>query len=81
MSFAAFSYSGLIEQLEFEHFTADQATHGVDNCGADWDEQAVKKAKEYMSFMDMSHSELVGQLEFDGFTADQAEYGVTQAEK
>ena len=67
--------------MEFEQFTADQATYGVDNCGADWDEQAVKKAKEYMSFMDMSHSELVSQLEFDGFTADQAEYGVTQAEK
>lgn len=76
-----FSHDGLVKQLEFEGFATDDATHGVDNCGADWDEQAVKKSKEYMSFMDMSHSELVSQLEFDGFTADQAEYGVTQAEK
>ena len=24
-------------QLEFEHFTREQAVYGVDNCGADWE--------------------------------------------
>ena len=29
----AFSRSGLIQQLEYEGFTEEQATHGVDSVG------------------------------------------------
>ena len=36
LSFMPFSYSGLISQLEFEGYTAEEATYAVDNCGADW---------------------------------------------
>lgn len=32
----AFSYNGLIKQLEFENFTHEEAVYGADNCGADW---------------------------------------------
>ena len=72
-----YSYSGLIEQLEFEGFTTEEATYGVDNCGADWNEQAAKKAQMYLSIMAYSRSGLIQQLEFEGFTTQQAEYGAT----
>ena len=76
LDFMAFSYSGLIEQLEFEGFSTSEATYAADNCGADWNEQAVKKAQEYLDFMSFSRSGLIEQLEFEGFTRSQAEYGV-----
>ena len=31
---SAFSYTGLIEQLEYEGFSNSEATYGADNCGA-----------------------------------------------
>lgn len=39
-----FSYTGLIEQLEYEGYSRAEATYAVDNCGADWNEQAAKSA-------------------------------------
>ena len=66
------------EQLEYEGFTSEQASYGVNNCGANWNEQAVKAAKSYLSFSSFSHDGLVEQLEYEGFTHEQAEYGVTQ---
>ncbi len=78
LSFTAFSRSGLIEQLEYEGFSTEDATFAVDNCGADWFEQAYKSAENYLSFTSFSHSGLVDQLIFEGFTAEEAEYGVTQ---
>ena len=76
LSTMAFSREGLIKQLEFEGFTTDEATHGVDACGADWDEQAVRKAKTYLGPMAFSYAGLIKQLEFDGFTSEQAQHGV-----
>lgn len=76
LSFTAFSYTGLIDQLEFEGFTKEEATYGADNCGADWNEQAAKKAQEYIDIMSFSRAGLIDQLEFEGFTKAQAEYGV-----
>lgn len=73
--FTAFSYSGLIRQLEYEGFSTEEATYGADNCGADWNEQAAKKAQEYLEFMSFSRSGLIEQLKYEGFTQEQAEYG------
>ena len=78
LNYTAFSYTGLIGQLEYEGFTTEQATHAADNCGADWNEQAAKKAKEYLDYSSFSRSGLIDQLKYEGFTAEQAEYGVTQ---
>ena len=78
LNYQAFSYRGLIEQLEFEGFTNSEATYAVDNCGADWYEQAVLKAEEYLEYSSFSRSGLIEQLEFEGFTSDQAEYAVNQ---
>ena len=78
LSFSAFSYNGLIKQLEYEKYSHDDAVFAADNCGADWNEQAVKSAKSYLEFSAFSHDGLVKQLEYGGFTHEQAEYGVTQ---
>ena len=49
--------------------------YAVDNCGADWNEQAAKKAKDYMDIFSFSKEELIKQLEYEGFTYEQAVYG------
>lgn len=77
LDYTAFSYSGLVEQLEFEGFSTEEATYAVDNCGADWNEQAAIMAQNYLDYSSFSRSGLIEQLEFEGFTAEQAEYGVT----
>ena len=74
----AFSYSGLIEQLEFEGFSHDEAVYAVDNCGADWYEQAARRARAYLNYTSFSYSGLVDQLVFEGFTQEQAEYGANR---
>jgi hypothetical protein len=65
LNYSAFSYNGLVEQLEFEGFTHDEAIYGTDNCGADWNEQAAIKAQDYLDYSSFSRSELIDQLEFD----------------
>lgn len=76
---SAFSYTGLIEQLEYEGFSNEDATYAADHCGADWKEQAVKCAESYLKYSSFSKSGLIDQLEFEGFTHEQAEYGADQA--
>lgn len=78
LSVMAFSYSGLIEQLEYEGYSPEDATWAVDNCKADWNEQAALKAQEYLDTMPFSRAELIDQLLYEGFTQEQAEYGVTE---
>jgi len=72
----AFSYTGLIEQLEYDGFSHEEAVYGADGCGANWNEQAAKKAQSYLDVMSFSRSGLIEQLKYDGFTQEQAEYGV-----
>lgn len=72
-----FSCSGLIEQLEFEGYTTEEATYAADNCGADWNEQAAIVAESYINTMSFSRNGLIDQLLFEGFTQEQAEYGAS----
>ena len=74
---SSFSYTRLIGQLEYEGFTNEQAVYAVDNCGADWNEQAALKAKSYMRSSSFSRQRLIEQLLYEGFSQDQAIYGVT----
>lgn len=76
LEYTAFSYNGLIEQLEFEGYTHSEAVYGADNCGADWNEQAEKMAKQYLDYSSFSKQGLIDQLEFEGFTHSQAVHGV-----
>lgn len=78
LEFSAFSRSGLIKQLEFEKFSAADATWAVDKLKVDWNAQAALKAKEYLEYQSFSRAGLVDQLMFEGFTAAQAEFGVSK---
>lgn len=74
LSYSAFSHDGLIDQLEFEKFTAEEANYAANHCGADWKEQALKSAKSYLEYTAFSHDGLIDQLEFEKFTAEEAKY-------
>ena len=77
LEYSAFSRSGLIEQLEYEGFSNQDATYGADAVGANWNEQAAKSAASYLKSSAFSRSGLIKQLEYEGFTTAQAEYGVS----
>ncbi|MCI5450159.1 MAG: Ltp family lipoprotein [Coriobacteriaceae bacterium] len=75
----AFSRSGLIDQLKYEGYTSSEAEYAVDNCGADWDYQAVLMAEEYLDALPFSRSGLIEQLEYEGFSYSQASAAATAA--
>lgn len=75
LNLMAFSHEGLIDQLEYEGFSNEDAVWAADNCGADWMEQAEKTAANYLDLMGFSRSELIDQLIFDGYTQEQAAHG------
>ena len=70
-----FSKQGLIEQLEFEGYTKEEAVYGANNCGADWNTQASRSAKSYLETQGFSKQGLIEQLEFEGYTKEEAIYG------
>ena len=72
------SYKKLVEQLEYEQYTHEEAVYAVDNCGADWNEQAVLSARAYLKSSSFSKNGLISQLEYEGFTHEQAVYAVGQ---
>lgn len=75
LKFMNFSYEGLIEQLEYENFSHDEAVYAADNCGADWNAEAVGCAKSYIDSYNFSYQGLIEQLEYEKFTHEQAVYG------
>jgi hypothetical protein len=77
LSVAPFSRTGLIKQLEFEGYSTEDATYGVDAQGADWNEQAAKSGENYLAISPFSREGLIEQLEFEGYTTEEAEYGAT----
>jgi hypothetical protein len=79
LDMSGYSHDGLIKQLEYEHYSAEDATYAADNVGADWNKQAARTAKSYLDMSGYSHDGLVNQLEYEGYTASQAEYGATAA--
>lgn len=74
----SFSRKGLLEQLQYEGYEYEDCLFAVDNCGADWNEQAVRMAKRYLEFSAFSKQKLIEQLVYKGFTHEQAVYGVEQ---
>ncbi|MGG0788269.1 Ltp family lipoprotein [Peribacillus simplex] len=78
ISMGGFSKKGLIEQLEYEGFSNEEASFAVENIDVDWKEQAEISAKTYMDMGGFSHSGLIEQLTYEGFTSDEATYGVDQ---
>ena len=78
LKISAFSYTGLIKQLEYEKYSAADAKWAADNCGADWFAEAVESAAKYLRVSSFSRQSLIDQLLYEGFTQEQAVHGVTQ---
>jgi Host cell surface-exposed lipoprotein len=71
-----FSQSGLIQQLEYDQFSAADATFAVNYINPNWNTEAAQDAQNYMNTVGgFSCGSLLQQLEYDGFTQSQAEYG------
>ncbi|WP_205710837.1 Ltp family lipoprotein [Isoptericola sp. BMS4] len=79
LDYAAFSRSGLVDQLEFEGFTREVARHAVDSLDVEWTTQAVRAAMNYREFESYSRRGVVTQLVFEGYTRTQAEHGADAA--
>ena len=73
------SLKGLEGQLEYDKFTPAQATYGAVHSGANWNTEAYRDAKQYLSTAAFSLSGLISQLEYDQFTPAQATYGAKKA--
>lgn len=78
ISMMAFSKTGLIEQLEFEGYSKEDATFAVEGLNVDWKQQAVKSAENYLDMMGFSRQGLIDQLVFEGYTTEEATFGVDQ---
>jgi colicin import membrane protein len=80
LDYTAFSKSGLIEQLEYEGFSTEDATFALDtiDSNVDWNEQAVKAAKSYLDYTSFSRSGLIEQLVYEGYTNEQATHAVDE---
>lgn len=72
---SAFSFKGLVEQLEYEGYNKDDALYAVENCKADWYKQAEIAAKDYLDGSAFSYAGLIEQLEYEGYTNAQATHG------
>ncbi|MEA1851700.1 Ltp family lipoprotein [Cytobacillus sp. FSL W7-1323] len=78
LDYTAFSRTGLIEQLEYEGYSNEEATYAVDHIEVDWKEQAVQAGKNYLDFTSFSRSGLIDQLVYEGFSQEHATYAVDQ---
>jgi SOS response regulatory protein OraA/RecX len=78
LEYTSFSRQGLIEQLEYEDYSTEDATFAVDYVAPDWNEQAAKSAESYLEYTSFSRQGLIDQLVYEGFTYEQAQYGVDQ---
>lgn len=76
LNYSGFSRSGLIEQLEYEGYSTEDATFGADNAGADWNAEAAEKAESYMEYSSFSREGLYDQLQYEGFTPEQIEFAL-----
>ena len=75
LNYSNFTRLGLIDQLEYQEFTAENATFAVDYVGADWMAQAAGSAASYLEYSSFSCGSLTDQLEYEKFTAAQAAFG------
>ena len=68
--------NGVPEYLLPDKARVDILTHS-EAIEVDWNEQAAKAGKNYLSFTAFSKKGLIEQLEFDGYTKEQAKYGAS----
>jgi Host cell surface-exposed lipoprotein. len=77
------SKKGIFEQLTSEYgekFSKEAAQYAIDNIKADWNKNALEKAKTYQKDMSMSPEGIRDQLTSEygeQFTAEEANYAVS----
>jgi|GEM_PF-1277462 len=76
LAYSGFSRTGLIDQLEYEGYSAEDATFGADNAGADWNAECAEKAKAYLDYSSFSRQGLYDQLAYEGFTDAEIQFGL-----
>ncbi|MNF05237.1 Host cell surface-exposed lipoprotein [compost metagenome] len=82
---SGFSREGLIQQLSSSYgsgYELADATFAVDSLNIDWNEQAVRSAKQYLEMSGFSCNGLIEQLSSsagNNYTVEQATYGAKQA--
>lgn len=78
-----YSRNNLIEKLEFDGFTQEEAEYAVANIYVDWYQMAADTAAAYLETSDYSYNGLVRRLESstDGYTHEEAVYGADIAGK
>ena len=76
LSILAFSKEGLYDQLKHAKYSDADARYAVDNCGANWNEQALDKAVSYLNISAYSKEGLYKQLKYSKFTDTEARYAV-----
>ena len=76
------SKAGIYDQLVSEYgeqFTAEEAQYAIDNIEADWNQNALEKAKSYQETMNMSPEAIRDQLTSEygeQFTQEEADYAI-----
>lgn len=78
LKITSYSKKGLIDQLIHDGFNSTDSLYAVNNCNANWYDEAKRSAKTYLKIIDYNKEELIMQLEFEGFTHDEAIYGANQ---
>lgn len=73
---SSYSKEGLIAYLVNENsYTTAVAEYAVNNCGADWNAQAVGVSRSLLGYSSYSRTGLIDDLIDEGFTSEQAVYG------
>ena len=80
----AFSRAGLLDQLDYEDYTAAEAEYAVAYVESQagprlWFDQAVRKGESYLRSQAFSFDGLLDQLRYEEFTEEQAQHGATVA--
>ena len=71
-----YTYIALIDQLENDQYTHDEAVFAAEHCGIDWNEEALAVAIDYLEYSPYSYSGLLQQVKHEKFTHEQAVYAV-----
>lgn len=76
LSCGTYSRHELIETLQDDGFSDDEAQYAADSCGVNWQEQAKTEIQSYLKENGYSRSGLIEQLVYDGYEQEEAEMAV-----
>lgn len=74
----AFSEESLIDQLVYDGYPKSEASEAIDSLDIDWNEQAVKWAKDFLDYYVVSNDRIYVLLEEEGFDDDQINYAIKE---